>query len=149
MSLRASGRRVAVAYADCGTYGALDAVCESLGLARLPGLHCYEVLAGEAALADLLEEVPGTYILTDFLIGGFSRLVERSLGLDRHPELIGDYFGHYERIVWLSEHPTGQLRERAAAVSKRLGLPVVEVPVGPARLEAALIDLIAKAGAAQ
>ena len=37
---------VAVGYADCGTYGALDEVCERLGLRRLEGLHCYDVYAG-------------------------------------------------------------------------------------------------------
>src|SRR6266702_4224986 len=42
----ARGQRVAVAYADCGTYGALDEVCHRLGLRRLPGLHCYDVRAG-------------------------------------------------------------------------------------------------------
>ena len=42
----AHGQRVAVAYADCGTYGALDDVCARLGLRRLPGLHCYDVSAG-------------------------------------------------------------------------------------------------------
>src|SRR4051812_22690035 len=36
-------RTVAVAYADCGTYGALDAVCSDLQLRRLPGLHCYDL----------------------------------------------------------------------------------------------------------
>src|SRR5919112_5371675 len=38
---------VAVGYADCGTYGALDGVCDELGLRRLPGLHCYDLFAGE------------------------------------------------------------------------------------------------------
>ena len=42
----ARGQRVALAYADCGTYGALDGLCARLGLRRLPGLHCYDVLAG-------------------------------------------------------------------------------------------------------
>src|SRR4051794_24133349 len=37
---------VVVGYADCGTYGALDAVCEELGLQRLPGLHCYDLYDG-------------------------------------------------------------------------------------------------------
>jgi len=43
----AHGHRVAVAYADCGTYGALDDLCARLGLRRLAGLHCYDVFAGQ------------------------------------------------------------------------------------------------------
>src|SRR5258708_38514401 len=41
----ARGQRVAVAYADCGTYGALDEVCARLGLRRRPGLLCLHLLA--------------------------------------------------------------------------------------------------------
>src|SRR5262245_61286739 len=67
--------RVAVAYADCGTYGALDEVCTRLGLARLRGDTCYSLYAGEDELAALLAEEPGTYVLTDFLVRGFDRLV--------------------------------------------------------------------------
>src|SRR6476660_5934770 len=33
--------RLAIGYADCGTYGALDEVCERRGLSRLAVLHCY------------------------------------------------------------------------------------------------------------
>ena len=33
--------RIFVGYADCGTGGRLDAVCEELGVERLPGAHCY------------------------------------------------------------------------------------------------------------
>ena len=56
VELAATYGSVAVGYADCGTYGALDAVCDELGLRRLPGLHCYDLFAGEAALAALLDE---------------------------------------------------------------------------------------------
>src|SRR5262245_40159278 len=55
---------VAVGYADCGTYGAVDAVCADLGLRRLPGLHCYDLYDGEENLAARLEAEPGTYLLT-------------------------------------------------------------------------------------
>src|SRR5512132_2331868 len=41
--LRPSYDQVVVGYADCGTYGALDGVCDELGVARLPGLHCYDL----------------------------------------------------------------------------------------------------------
>ena len=44
--LQADGLRVVLAYADCGTYGALGELCTRLGLRRLPGLHCYDVFAG-------------------------------------------------------------------------------------------------------
>src|SRR4051794_19176820 len=58
--------RVVVGYADCGTYGALDGVCEELGLERLAGLHCYDVYAGADRIEQLFAEQPGTYVFTDF-----------------------------------------------------------------------------------
>src|SRR6185295_729932 len=46
LSALASGRTVALAYADCGSYGALDELCARYGVRRLPGLHCYDVFGG-------------------------------------------------------------------------------------------------------
>ena len=54
------GHRVALAYADCGTYGALDDVCRRLSLERLGGQHCYDVFAGSTEVAELFAEEPGT-----------------------------------------------------------------------------------------
>ena len=51
-----------VAYADCGTRGALD------DLPRLPGADCYQLFGG-------MEHEPGTYYLTDFLVRSFDRVV--------------------------------------------------------------------------
>ena len=133
---------VAVAYADCGTYGALDAVCAELGLRRLPGLHCYDLFAGESRLASFLDDQPGTYLFTDFLVRSFERTVVRELGLDRHPELRDDYFGHYTRVVWLAQEPDDELRALAEAAAARIGLPLTVVETGDSRLEAALADLL-------
>ena len=139
------GRRVAVAYADCGSYGALDGLCERLGLARLPGLHCYDVLAGPGRVAALLRAEPGTYLLTDFLVRGWSRLVLAELGLDRHPELWPDYFGHYRRLVWLAQDRDAGLEEAAQAIAESFGLPLMIVETGTGRLERALGELIGAA----
>lgn len=135
---------VAVAYADCGTYGALDAVCAELGLRRLPGLHCYDLFAGESRLAAFLDDQPGTYLFTDFLVRSFERSVARELGLDRYPELAEDYFRHYTRVVWLAQEPTPELREQAEVAASRMGLPLTVVETGDGRLEAALAELLAR-----
>jgi Protein of unknown function (DUF1638) len=139
----ARGQRVAVAYADCGTYGALDEVCARLGLRRLPGLHCYDVLAGPERIRAEFEAEPGTYVLTDFLVRSFAKTVLAELGLDRYPELWPDYFGHYRRLVWLAQDRDPGLEAEAGRVAARFELPLTVVPTGTARLERELADLIA------
>jgi Protein of unknown function (DUF1638) len=130
---------VAVAYADCGTYGALDEVLD--GVPRLPGAHCYDLLAAPVVRAALAEE-PGTYLLTDFLARTFEHTVVRELGLDRHPELRDAYFGHYRRVLWLAQRPTPATRAAAERAAERLGLPLEVREVGDAALEERLAELL-------
>jgi len=146
-SLEREGWRVVLAYADCGTYGELDLLCDRRGLARLPGLHCYDVLAGPDRIRAALEAEPGTYLLTDFLIRSFRYSVLVPLGLDRHPELWPDYFGHYRRVVWLAQSPSPEVADEAEAVAAMFGLPLTVLDVGTARLERALESLLSKAAA--
>jgi hypothetical protein len=141
---RLGGRyeRVAVAYADCGTYGALDAVLSRTGIRRLAGDHCYDVFA-RAEVREALEEEPGTYVLTDFLARTFAHTVLRELGLDRHPELRDAYFGNYTRVLWLAQHPTPATRAAAEGAASALALPLVERAVGDGGLERELEALVA------
>jgi Protein of unknown function (DUF1638) len=133
--LQARGLRVVLGYADCGSYGALDELCERLNLRRLPGLHCYDVLAGPGRLRAMFEREPGTYLLTDFLVRGFRRLVLAELGLDAHPELWPDYFGHYRRLVWLAQSRDSVLDAEAASIAAMFGLPLTVLDVGTGGLE--------------
>jgi hypothetical protein len=129
LRLRPHYRQLAIGYADCGTYGALDELCERYDLARLPGQHCYDLLAGPTRIEALLAEEPGTYLLTDFLVAAFDRLVWKELGLDRHPQLRDDYFGNYRRVIWLATNRTPELEQAANRAAERLGLPLETVDI--------------------
>ncbi len=115
----AAGRytQVFVAYADCGTGGALDEVIARHGAERLPGAHCYAFFAGLDEWDALQEEEPGTYYLTDFLVRHFESLVYRPLGLDRHPELLDDVFGNYRRVVYLAQTDDGPQAQAFVIIS--------------------------------
>jgi hypothetical protein len=122
--------RVFVAYADCGTGGQLDKVLQRHGVERLPGDHCYGFLTGNAAWQELHDTEPATFYLTDFLARHFDAIVIRGLGLDRHPELLPQYFGNYRRLLYLAQTEDEDLRSRARAAAERLGLDYEELRTG-------------------
>ena len=140
LELREDYDEIAIGYADCGTHGALDEVCERLGVRRLPGRHCYDLYAGEHEMSAIWDAEPGTYVLTDFLVLSFDRVVWRELGLDRYPELLDDYFRHYTRVVWLAGRRTPDLERAAQRAAERLGLPL-EIVDAPGRLGPSLTAL--------
>lgn len=142
ISLRDSYDTVAIGYADCGTYGALDEVCERHGVRRLEGLHCYDVYGGADRMRTMFEEQAGTYVLTDFLVKSFRRTVIRELGLDRYPELRTDYFGQYTRVVWLAQDPDDELRALALDAAEAIGLPLTELDLGLHGLDASMRQLL-------
>jgi len=114
-------RKIFVAYADCGTGGALDAVLKDEGIERLPGAHCYEFFATAQVFAQLAEGELGTFYLTDFLLRHYERLVVRPLGLDRHPELTQEYFRNYKKLVYLSQAARPGAIEEAKRIADSLG----------------------------
>ncbi len=113
---------VFVAYADCGSAGALDAVLSEHGVERLPGDHCYGFFAGVEAFAAMHEANPFTFYLTDFLCRHFDRLVVQGLKIDAHPELLPMYFGNYRTLVYLSQTEDPALVAQAEAAAEFLGL---------------------------
>jgi hypothetical protein len=122
--------RIAVAYADCGTGGMLDRVCEEEGVTRIAGPHCYAFYTGNAAFLAAGDAEMDAFFLTDFLARQFEAFVIEPLGLDRHPQLRDMYFGNYRRLVYLAQSEDAELDARAKAAAKRLGLAYERRPTG-------------------
>ncbi len=137
---RGSFDRILVGYADCGTGGRLDKVCEEEGVERLPGAHCYEIYAGPADFAALAEDVPGTFYLTDYMVRYFDIIVWRGLGLDRHPRLLDTYFHNYTRVVHLAHDDDPGLFAAAQEQANRLGLVYERLDCGYGDLEPLVIN---------
>ena len=114
--------RVLCLYGDCGTGGLLDKVLEEEGVERIEGDHCYAFYSQPGAFDALMEEEIGTFFLTDYLVRYFDRLIIQGLGLDRHPQLVSTYFGHYKRVVYLAQFPDAALEKKARNAAERLGL---------------------------
>ena len=121
---------ILIAYADCGTGGAVDRVAHQFNAQRLPGAHCYEFYATSPVFEALAEAESGTFYLTDFLVRHFDRLVIEEMKLDEHPELEGMLFGRYRRVVYLAQVDSSELLDQAERAASRLKLPLEVVTTG-------------------
>ncbi len=114
--------RIFFAYADCGTGGEIDRLCEREDIARIEGPHCYSFFSGNDAFNQKAEDDLLSFFLTDFLARQFRAFVIEPLGLDRHPELKPMYFGNYRKLIYLSQEEDEDLQRKAREAADYLGL---------------------------
>lgn len=115
-------QHIFVGYADCGTGGMLDTVLEKHGVERLAGPHCFAVYQGAAAFAQVADDDVTSFYMTDFLCRQFDAFFMRPLGLDRYPDLAKDYFGNYEKLVYLAQTDDAELEAVAQKAAVMLDL---------------------------
>lgn len=137
--------RILLGYADCGTGGRIDEICDRRGIERLPGPHCYASYAGQDAFDELHEQELGTLYLTDYLAKHFELLIWRTLGLDGHPELRDLYFANYRRVVHLAQADDPTIRAKAEQAADRLGLSFEYRYTGYGELGAVVVDFVGRA----
>jgi hypothetical protein len=136
---RAEGfENIFVGYADCGTGGLLDAVCERHGVERIAGPHCFAFYQGLERYADIADGDMTTFYMTDFLCRQFEAFFLKPLGLDRHPELAQDYFGNYEKLVYLAQIKDPALEQVAVDAARMLNLAYEKRVTGYGDLRPAL-----------
>ncbi|WP_442583357.1 DUF1638 domain-containing protein [Mesorhizobium sp. ASY16-5R] len=115
-------RHIFVGYGDCGTGGMLDRVIESHGVERMAGPHCFAFYQGATAFDAQGDRDMLSFYMTDFLCRHFDSFFMKPLGLDRHPELIKDFFGNYEKVVYLAQTDDPALDKVAEDAARLLGL---------------------------
>jgi hypothetical protein len=140
--LRPDYDKLVVVYGDCGTTGKLEPILEEVGAVRVPGPHCYEMYAGAERFAEIAEQRPATFFLSDWLVRNFDRAVVRGLGLDRHPDIKKMLFGNYEGVLYLRQVPNPRLAEKAQVIASYLELPLEIEDVGLGELEDRLAALV-------
>ena len=119
---RGKYKRNVVVYGHCGAFD-LDNILEKYGAVRPLGPHCYEMYGGED-YAKALNDVAGTYILTDFLVRAWDNFVIKALKIDKHPKLKVAYFSNYKRMVYFVQENNDELIKKAKAIADWLKLPL-------------------------
>jgi hypothetical protein len=142
--IRQDYERVIVVYGECGATG-IDRVLAKHNAVRVSGPHCYEMYAGADRFAQMMDDEPGTFFLTDWLLRAYEKAILRGLGLDKHPELAPLYFGNYHRLVYLSQAPTEKLLAKARAIADSMGWVFEHRRVGYGELETRLVALMDEA----
>jgi hypothetical protein len=135
---RDSYDEIFVVYADCGTGGTLQRLCEELGVQMVQGPHCYSFFEGNDAFAAKSEDEFTSFYLTDFLVRQFDAFIWKPMGLDRHPQLRDMYFGNYEKLIYQAQTNDPALIEKARTCADRLGLAFEHRFTGYGDLETSL-----------
>ena len=133
-----------VGYADCGTGGMLDTVCERHDVRRIEGPHCFAFYQGLEAFARVEDDDMTAFYMTDFLCRQFDAFFMKPLGLDRYPELASDYFGNYEKLVYLAQTDDPGLEKVAVDAAAMLGLAYEKRRTGYGDLTPALKQATAR-----
>jgi len=135
---------ILIGYADCGTGGLLEKVCQEEGVEMLAGAHCYQFFATHERFDELQDHALGSFYLTDFLARNWERLIWEGMGIAKHPELRDMYFGNYTRLVYLEQTDDPKALAAARDCAARLGLELHIEHTGYGELEATLVDVTRK-----
>jgi hypothetical protein len=139
LKARAEGyKHIFAGYADCGTGGMLDKVLDKHGVERMPGPHCFAFYQGMDAFAKVADDDMMSFYMTDFLCRQFEAFFIKPLGLDRHPELARDFFGNYEKVIYLAQTDDPELEKVAIDAARMLGLGYEKRRTGYGDLEPGL-----------
>ena len=136
---RKRGERIVCLYGEC--FPDMNDFCRRLGLARVAGIHCDEILLGRERFQEIIHEVTGTYFLERDLIVNFGKYCRKPLELD-DIEIREALFRHYRRLLYLRQPSDPDLTPRVCRIADFLGLRFETTDVDYSFLESQIIELM-------
>jgi len=95
-----AGDEVLCLYGRC--YPELDDHLYEMGISRVSGEHCYEILLGSKRFHAIIDEEAGTYFVEKDLILNFAEYCIQPLELD-DPLMRESFFRHYTRLAYIRQ----------------------------------------------
>jgi hypothetical protein len=95
-----AGDSILCLYGRC--YPDLDDHLYEMGIPRVPGEHCYEILLSSRRFHAIIDEEAGTYFIEMDLILNFPEYCVKPLELD-DPLMRESYFQHYTRLTYVRQ----------------------------------------------
>ncbi|MFC1826278.1 DUF1638 domain-containing protein [Thermodesulfobacteriota bacterium] len=95
-----AGDEILCLYGKC--YPELDDHLYEMGISRIPGAHCYEILLGSRRFRAIVDEEAGTYFIEKDLILNFPEYCIQSLELD-DPSMRKSFFQHYTQLAYIRQ----------------------------------------------
>jgi hypothetical protein len=94
------GDEVLCLYGRC--YPDLDLHLSEMGIPRIQGEHCYEILLGSRRFHTVIHEEAGTYFVEKDLILNFPEYCIQPLEL-HDPLMLKSYFQYYKRLAYIRQ----------------------------------------------
>lgn len=135
-----TGDDILCLYGRC--YPDLDRHLYEMGIPRVSGEHCYEILLGSKRFHDIVDEEAGTYFIEKDLILNFPEYCIQPLELD-DPLMRESFFKHYKRLVYIRQsHDSDIIIPSFNNISQFLNLNPMIIDADYSELKAKLIKLI-------
>jgi hypothetical protein len=134
-----AGDKILCLYGRC--YPDLDAHLYEMGIPRVPGEHCYEILLGSRNFQALIDEEAGTYFVEKDLILNFPEYCIQPLELN-DPLMRESFFQYYKRLVYIRQpFDSNSIIPDFRDISKFLNLKPFVIDADYSELKTKLIKL--------
>jgi hypothetical protein len=134
-----AGDDILCLYGRC--YPDLDDHLYEMGIPRVQGEHCYEILLGSKRFHAIIDEEAGTYFVEKDLILNFPEYCIQPLELD-DPMMRKSFFQYYKRLAYIQQ-PTDSddIILSFRDISQFLNLKPMVIDADYSELKAKLIEL--------